>query len=279
MPNVRMLRNVHSPDGSGPGNGMWALQRALQQANFPWLKIGGALQSGEIPWAWLYRDVPVVLVFAHYGWPFIIGPNVLFASSANPGKGKYETALLDCDSCVMQFTESEWYAALIHRHCDRNEAPIVLWRYPIDPQPAEPLPVEYDLLIYLKDMKLGREVIRARERWPNSNIVVYGHYQREAMIDLARRSRFAIYLSSDDRGPLALAEIMLSGCPTIGIPYGAPWIENHVSGISIPHWGLMNEAEQLVQTIDRNAVRAWALDAFSTAKTVEIIRSALEPLT
>jgi hypothetical protein len=259
---------------------MYALQMALREASIPWLKIGGPICTGDIPWIWLYQDANIALQLNALGFPFIIGPNVLFGDSHRPGESPNEPALLNAEHCVMQFTESEWYAALIHRNCNLNTAPIVLWSYPIHPQPDGPLEPMFDVLIYLKDMSLGRQVIRLQEKWPRSALVVYGHYDRETMIDMARSSRCCAYLSTDDRGPLAAAEIALAGCPLIGIERGCPWTTNPDIGIKLPYLGdgMLVDACKLAMQMGREAVREAALDYFSADNAVETIREALEPL-
>jgi len=278
MRTVRLLRAVNEPTGRGPGNGQFSLQRYLRNENWPWLKIGGLIQPGEIPWVWSWQDSGIAAMFAELGFPFVIGPNVFFADSSRPGQGRWEKQLLDAASCVCVMSESTWYATLIQKHCNHNEAPIVLFRYPIEPEPEGPLPAEYNVLIYMKDMTLGHEVIRMQRRWPNSNLVVYGRYRRETMIDLARKSRATCYLSSDDRGPLAAAEIALAGCPQVGVPCGDPWTDNQALGVQIPHWGEWSQGIEQAMTYDRNAVRTAALEYFSPATTVETIRQALEPI-
>ena len=50
-------------------------------------------------------------------------------------------------------------------------------------------------------------------------------------LGLARRSRCCLYFSDDDRGPLALAEILLAGCPAVGVPRGAPFVEPGRTGV------------------------------------------------
>ena len=277
--NIRIIRKETSPGTRGPSRGMCALQNALRKANFPWLWIGGHLECGDIPWVWLYKDAQIALQYNEFGWPFIIGPNVLFSNSYRPGFGKYEKDILDAENCRLMFTESEWYASLIQSHCNHNEAPIVIWSYPIEPQPDGPLPAEFDLLIYLKDMSLGRESIRAAERWPKSHVVVYGTYNRDALIEIARRSRACLYLCNDDRGPLAAAEIALAGCPLIGVERGCPWVLTPGLGVHLLHFGKLIEAEQEAMAMDRGAVREVALKRFATERTVEIIKNALEPIT
>jgi len=260
---------------------MYALQKALRAQEWPWFKIGGHPKLGDIPWIWLFKDSALALHFNEWGWPFIIGPNVLFANSATPGSGNHETELLDAESCALQFTESNWYSALIQQHCDRNEAPIVLWRYPIEPKPGGPLEAEFDLLVYLKDMTKGREMMRAVERWPRSNVAVYGHYNREEMIEIARRSRCCLYLSSDDRGPLAAAEIALAGCPLVGVERGCPWVSSGDGvGLEVRHFGQpgLFDACAEAMTYNRDGVRDAALRHFDTKLTVETIRKALEPI-
>ncbi len=46
---VRLIREVSAPTGRGPGNGMFALQRALRAVRPAWLHLGGRLRDGECP--------------------------------------------------------------------------------------------------------------------------------------------------------------------------------------------------------------------------------------
>ena len=281
MPNIRLIRPPARPGHRGPSRGMHALATALKAANIPWLKIGGHLQSGEIPWVWLYKDVQTAIQFDKWGWPFICGPNVLFWNSHAPATIEYEQKILDAENCKMLFTESTWYSSLIRAYCNHNEAPIVIWPYPISPTPAGPLTAEYDLLVYLKDYSLGREHLRLIQEWPNSNLVVYGHYDRETMIELARRSRACVYLSTDDRGPLAAAEIAIAGCPLVGIERGCPWVaETPGIGVKINHFGKPDlfDACKEAMRLDHNYVRQTALDRFDANETVNVIRNALKPI-
>jgi hypothetical protein len=277
MKTIRVIRELTESGCRGPSRGMFALQSALRKYSLPWLQIGGGVQCGEVPWIWSHLDASIAVVFSVFGWPYIIGPNVLFNNSASPGEAKHEASLLDSEACALQFTESEWYRDLIAEHCNHNEAPIVLWSYPIDPQPEGPLPEQHDVLIYLKDRSQGRAALRIAAKYHRSNVVVYGHYNRDEMIDVARRSRCCVYLSSDDRGPLALAEIMLCGCPCVGIPRGSPWIQKE-SGVSVGNWcDAINAVEPAMQ-IKRDSVRDWAVQRFSTQRTVDTIVNALTPI-
>ena len=280
MKTIRLIRSVAEPGNRGPSRGMFALQSALRDAAWPWLQIGGQLRPGEIPWVWNFQDKSMIVTINEWGWPFIIGPNVLFANSYHPGEARLEQEVLDAEHCVLQFTESDWYAALIRQHCDRNDAPVAIWSYPIDPQPKGPLRNEFDVMVYLKDMTKGREMVRIRERWPNSNLVVYGHYKRDTMIDIARRSRACVYASADDRGPLAAAEIALAGCPLVGVERGCPWTNNNMLGVQIPHFGkeeLIPAVERALE-MDREMVRCAATAFFATSRTVQTIHDALEPI-
>lgn len=278
MKTIRLIREVHEPTGRGPGNGQAALQKVLRAASIPWLIVGGHLQSGEIPWLWSWQDAGIAAMFAQWQWPFVIGPNMFFHRSDFPGSTRYEADLLDAESCSLVFTESEWYRDLIALNRNHNIAPIAIFSYPIDPQPDGPLPVEYDALIYSKDRKLGKELLLAEKAWPRHKTFVYGAYDREEMIEAARRSRLCIYLSSDDRGPLALAEILLAGCPAIGIERGSPWLINGVSGEIIGNWTQIPEAAERVLQIDRKTVREWAVDRFATDQQVSKIIEALKPI-
>ena len=113
-------------DGRGPGNGQYALQKALRQYGPPWLTIGGGLRRGEIPWFWCWEDREVAASCARVGTPFVAGPNILFANSRAPCRFEAERAICNAASCRLLFTESEWYRRLIggiaarptaHRSC------------------------------------------------------------------------------------------------------------------------------------------------------------------
>lgn len=280
FPDIRLIRPVNEPDGHGPGNGQYALQRLLRANGPSWLKIGGGLRPGEIPWVWCFLDAPVLAMHAAMNMPFVAGPNVLFAASRRPRARDYERDVCDAASCRLLFTESDWYGELIRANLGpANRAPLVLWPYPIYPQPDGPDPQPtLDLVIYAKS-GIGNDVIAAlRQKFRRSAAVRYGHYQRSRLLDAARRARCCAYLSDDDRGPLALAEILLSGCPAVGIPRGAPWIEPGVTGqlaASLSIDDLLPAIDAAMQ-LARQAVRAAALERFDDAAIVRTIVEALD---
>jgi hypothetical protein len=278
MRTIRLVRSVFNPDGHGPRNGMCALQKALAARRPEWLEIGGELRYGEIPWFWCWLDQAQVTLFAQQQWPFICGPNMLFADHCQPGLWPHERAILDSPSCLLQFTESTWYATLIRANCTYNKAPIVLWAYPIEPQPDGPLPAEWDVLVYHKMGEAGPPITVPVCKKYTVTGVYYGDFKREELIDKARRSRCCLYLSDNDRGPLALAEIMLAGCPAVGTKFGAPWIEPGISGVFAANWYCAMSAIEEALILDREKVRKWAVDRFCTGRTVETILEALEPI-
>jgi hypothetical protein len=265
MTTIRLIREVNNPSGRGPGNGMYALQKALRTVAPDWLKIGGELQADEIPWVWHFDDKAIAIRCEVERRPYILGPNVLFANSQMPGKSHGETFLCNAAHCCLLVTESRWYELLIDRQRGpRNVTEVALWPYPIDPMPDGPLPAEYDLLIYAKsgfDEPLPGWLVGA---YPRSVVVEYGKYRRDRLIDVARKSRCCVYLSNDDRGPLALAEILLCGCPAVGVGIGAPWL-NGANGVQVADMSL----ESLIQGIadatacDRANVRELAMLTFS----------------
>ena len=114
-----------------------------------------------------------------------------------------------------------------------NQSPIVLWPYPIDPWPGEPLPDEYDLLIYAKNGDHPQLLEHLAELFPRHVQIHYGRYQREQLFEAARRSRACAYLADDDHGPLALQEILRAGCPTVGVRTGASCVEHGLTGFLV----------------------------------------------
>jgi hypothetical protein len=281
MKPIRLIRRVDAPDGHGPGNGQYALQKLLRAAAPPWLAIGGDLEPGEVPWVWSWEDAWIAVRAAVRGEPFLCGPNVLFADSRDPCGRAEERYICEAASCRLLFTESAWYADLIRSQLGpHNTAAIVTWPYPIDPLPEGPLEPEYDLLIYSKSGHRRQLLRELGQAFPRSRILVYGRYRREDLVEAARRSRCCAYLSDDDRGPLALAEVLLAGCPAVGLPRGAPWIDpgangRYVDALTAPAIaaGIRASAD-----LDRRQVRARALARFDGRATIAAIVAAIEAL-
>jgi hypothetical protein len=96
----------------------------------------------------------------------------------------------------------------------------------------------------------------------------------------ARRSRCCLYLSDDDRGPLALAEILLSGCPAVGISRGAPFIEPGRTGAVVEQLDAQSclEAVAGCRRLDRRRVSAAAAVQFDARRIFGVIAEALEGL-
>jgi hypothetical protein len=273
---------MNRPLGGGPSNGMYALQKALREEvarrGIDWFVIDGPAEPDDLIWFWNWQDIGELLEHDADGRPWVTGPNILFGNSRCPGAGYGERILLESPHCRLIFTESAWYERLIRRHRgSANTAPIVLWPYPIDPQPAGPLPARYDVLIYAKSGPEGlAEEIAAR--YARSKILRYGQFSREELYAAARRSRSCVYLSDDDRGPLALAEILLSGCPAVGIERGAPFVEPGRSGIRVDRLEVTPIVEALEDLLewDRTAVRRRALAVWDAQAIAETVLDALD---
>lgn len=283
MPRIRLIRAVDRPARCGPLNGQYALQRALRARNIAWLTMGGNARGDEIPWFWCWMDRQAAARHARSRRPFVVGPNILFEDSRRPCRIRAEREICRAASCRLLFTESDWYARLIDRHRGSgnrdagNRAPIVQWPYPIDPRPGNPLPARHELLIYAKSGYRRCLVDRLCTRYPNARVIRYGHYRREELFDAARRSRVCLYLSDDDRGPLALAEILLAGCPAVGIARGAPFIRPGHTGVLVDRLTPRSctEAIDTCLQLDRHEVATTAAEQFDTGRIVDTVLAAL----
>jgi hypothetical protein len=190
------------------------------------------------------------------------------------------------------FCHSHWYRDLIAKHRGpKNQSEIVMWPYPIDPWPGEPLPDEYDLLIYAKNGHRPQLLEHLAETFPRHIQIHYGKYRREELFEAARRSRACAYLADDDHGPLALQEILLAGCPTVGVRTGASFLRDGVTGYSVDRLPPGSQcvatsddelalstflcALNRAQALDRSGVRDQARFEFGTPQIVESIISAL----
>jgi len=281
MNKVRLIREINRPGGCGPLNGQYALQKALRKRGAGWLEIGGTLRHGEIPWFWCWKDRDLAAFYAELGKPFAVGPNVLFEDSRRPCRIAAEERICRAASCRLMFTESDWYRRLIEEHRGaNNRGPIVLWPYPIDPLPGRPLPAEYDLLVYVKGRCGPGLVERLGRSFGRVYRLDYGCFCREELFAVARRSRCCAYLSTDDRGPLALAEILLAGCPAIGVPTGAPFIQPGRTGELLDRLRprACTAAVRRCHRLERRRVAALAAVQFDSERIVDVVLSALGSL-
>lgn len=286
------------PGGNGPSNGMYALQKELQKridVGLDWLTIKPLpVSEGALPWFWNWADRRYAAWWDSEGLPFVQGPNMLFTNSGSPRIDAEECALLDAANCRAMFCHTEWYADLIRKHRgSANESPIILWPYPIDPWPGEPLPDAYDLLIYAKNGHRPQLLEHLAEAFPRHIQIHYGRYQREELFKAARRSRACAYLADDDHGPLALQEILLAGCPTVGVRTGASFVRTGEMGVVVDR---LPPGQQCVETdedeqalaafmesieqahaMDRSRVRNRAAELFDTDRIMDAVITSLYP--
>jgi len=293
---VELIGPVNAPGRDGPTNGMYALQKALRKRmakGLDWLSIKSLpVSKGSLPWFWHWGDRRYAVWWDSQRLPFVQGPNLLFTYSGSPRIDHEECALLDAANCRAMFCHSEWYRDLIAKHRGpANQSPIVLWPYPIDPWPGEPLPDEYDLLIYAKNGNRPQLLEHLAELFPRHLQIHYGSYKREQLFEAARRSRACAYLADDDHGPLALQEILLAGCPTVGVRTGASLVRHGVTGYLVERLPpgracVGNEVQETalaeyleairqVQEMDRASVRATASESFNTPTVIDWIVGAL----
>lgn len=296
---VELIGPVHAPGGNGPTNGMFALQKELRKriaAGLDWLTIKSLpVSKGALPWFWHWDDRRYAAWWDAEGLPFVQGPNMLFTNSATPRIDREECALLDAANCLAMFCHSEWYRDLIAKHRGpANQSPIVMWPYPIDPLPGEPLPDKYDLLIYAKNGHRPQLLEHLAEIFPRHIQIHYGRYQREELFEAARRSRACAYLADDDHGPLALQEILLAGCPTVGVRTGAPFVRDGETGYLLerlpPGRKCVSSADDeralaayvdvigQATFLDRQKVRADVMARFGMASVVDSVVAVIDEI-
>ena len=272
----RLVRPILHPSGRGPGNGQFALQKELRRRELPWLAIGGVLEDGDIPWFWSWEDRTSLLACEAMGRPYVAGPNVLFENAKEPCRNEMERELCRAVHCRLWLTESLWYARLMRRcFASQNRAPITVIPYPLDPLPTGPREIRHDLLIYAKSGYRGATIARLRRRFRRVKVLRYGRYRREALLEAASTSAACVYLSDDDRGPLALAEILASGCPAVGLPHGAPFIVHGQTGHFVPNleFHTLSDAVQRVHSLDRRQIAEAARIRFEpTAVADELVK-------
>ena len=105
------------------------------------------------------------------------------------------------------------------------------------------------------------------------------------------RSRACAYLADDDHGPLALQEILLAGCPTVGVRTGASFVRTGETGVVVDRLppgrqcaesdedvralAVFMEAIEQASAMDRHSVRERAASEFDTDRIVDIIITAV----
>ena len=296
---VELIGPVYSPGRDGPTNGQYALQKELRKrfaVGLDWLTIKSLPASdGAIPWFWHWDDRRYAVWWDSEGRPFLQGPNLLFTLSWRPRIDAEECGLLDAQNCLAFFCHSDWYRDLIAKHRGpKNTSPILTWPYPIDPFPGEPLPADYDLLIYAKNGNRPQLLEYLCQVFPRHVVLHYGQYHREQLFEAARRSRACAYLADDDHGPLAIEEILLAGCPVVGVRTGAPFLQDGATGLFVDRLPpgaqcVQNDADkaaleaylhaiQVVQTLDRKRVHGLASQAFHPAPIVDGLIATLDQI-
>jgi hypothetical protein len=296
-PTILIVREQNTSGKNGPSHGMRALQHALQAriaSGLDWLSIGPLINDDQmIPWFWKWSDRRAAVSWAAQGRPFAQGPNVLFLNSSRPRIDELESALLDSKHCHAMFCHSDWYRQRIAKHrAETNKSPIYTFPYPIAPWPGEPLADLYDLLIYSKNGRRPKLVEHLTERFPRHRLIRYGAYERDELFDAARRSRACAYLADNDHGPLALQEILLAGCPTVGVHTGAPYVTEGRTGFLLEHLppgaaavasdfdqqrlDLFESAIEKALWLDRRVVREFASTAFNEQLIVDNILKVLQ---
>lgn len=132
------------------------------------------------------------------------------------------------------------------------------------------------------------------EAFPHHVQVHYGQYRREQLFEAARRSRACAYLADDDHGPLALQEILLAGCPTVGVRTGASFVRHGETGAVVDRLPpgascLESDADaaaldafidviEQAQTLVRGLVREVAAGQFDTTRIVENLLDSLSSI-
>jgi len=104
-------------------------------------------------------------------------------------------------------------------------------------------------------------------------------------LEAARRSRACAYLADDDHGPLALQEILLAGCPTVGVRTGASFVRNGETGVVVDRLppgrqcaesdadvralAVFMDAIEQAQSMDRQSVRDRTTEQFDTERIID----------
>ena len=118
------------------------------------------------------------------------------------------------------------------------------------------------------------------DMFPRHIQIHYGQYERGQLFEAARRSRACVYVADDDHGPLALQEILLAGCPVVGVRTGASFVKTGETGIVVdrlpPGLSCVEtdadrtcleaylDAIRRAQDLDRGQIRQHAAETFGT---------------
>jgi len=252
----------------GPATGMFALQQALRKQASDWFSISdGPLDGDTIPWFWETEYGRLARDCHKLKRPFIVGPNVLFGNSRKPREQEHERIICDSPYCLLIITDGiGWYERLIRENLGpESKAEVVAIPYPVTiPQVDHEIRQVNDVLIYVKSGV--NTVIDHRRAFPYNVTIYYGSFERRELLYWAHRSKCCLYLSDDDRGPIAAAEILLTGCPLIGIERGCPWVAMNkpfgmlISDLTVESCKL---AVEQVSAFNRKTTRFHAEEFFS----------------
>ena len=104
-------------------------------------------------------------------------------------------------------------------------------------------------------------------------------------------SRACACLADDDHGPLALREILLASCPTVGVQTEASFVRTGETGVVVDRLppgrqcaesdddvralAIFMEAIEQAQSVDRRSVRGRAAEQFDTDQIMDAVIAAL----
>jgi len=269
----------------GPAVGMFALQQALRKHGLPdWLSIGDGerLDYDVIPCYWLYTHGRDAVKCHEQGRPFIIGQNMLFEDSRNPKRYGHEWIICESPHCRLILTDGVGrYEKLIGENLGANsKAKVVAVPYPVRPS-YYVSPLISDVLIYAKSGYTEETIESICSEFQNCRVARYGQYTRKNLIHAASDAKCCLYLSDNDRMPIAAAEILLTGCPLIGTAYGCPVVKAiPMIGMCIPDLTIATCVYAINELLElrwsRERIRVQATEFFSPARIAPLVIAALD---
>lgn len=262
---VQLIRPILAPGRDDFSIGMHTLQKSLRQrikGGLDWLEIKDLpAERGALAWFWHYTDRSYANWWNDQGQPFVQGPNMLFLNSDNPRIDLDENRLLDASNCKGMICLSTWYSDLINQHKGpSNTSTVFNCPYPIDVDPGGPTDIKYDLLIFSKNVHRPQLLEYLAEQFPRC-ILFHNGFQRGALLQAARSSRACVYLAENDHGSMILSEILLTGCPVVGVRNGAAFVDEGTTGLIVEQFPpgpkcFQSDRDSASLTQLRNAIRA-----------------------
>ena len=235
-----MIRSI-IPTGNLAKGPLLAMNAVYEETKadpeFLWMRAPEFRWGGgeDVCWIWGAQHAPIALQALAAKRPVAIGPYTIFRKFSAIPSTPHERKLIARVSYTAIFHPGHWRREWALRFFKQQQGHWVLnmpvaddvWKSPWEKE------IVYDALIYVKQGESQTSIaaeLAKRYASDKVNVLTYGGYKRENLLNLSAQSAVCYYLARNDSGPAAAKEIMAMGCPIVSHDRAVPQMLDGVTG-------------------------------------------------